>query len=272
VELAELAREVQAVERAGGLTVELSDGSVGYLVRAPRRDDCFAAALATVLQVPIDEVPDSRLHERARAGEDREEIRRSAARALADWLSGRGLRAIIHRRVPAARARWIGVGTHARLGVPLHGDEPGPRSPRPDQGSAVCRAGQDPARVAAGGAWSDSSPHVGPGGRRVRPQLSEPDETPREGSDEMAFAIGAGSVGVAAVTGKLGHTEFVIDAADLARLREVRAAAAVRIAEMRHELEDAEAELAVLDEALAEVAPDPPVLDEGLEDNARADQ
>jgi len=79
---------------------------------------------------------------------------------------------------------------------------------------------------------------------------------------KMALGIMAGSVGVAAVTGKLGHTQFVVDPADLARLREVRVVAATAIAEMRGEpvdaelrqqIADADAELAVLDEALEEL-------------------
>jgi hypothetical protein len=109
MELAELAGQVHDVERAGGLTLDLPDGTVGYLVRAPRRDDCFAAALATALQVPIDEVPDSRLTERCRAGEDLAEISRSAWQELQRWLAGRGLRVVIHRKVPVRKPRWIGV-------------------------------------------------------------------------------------------------------------------------------------------------------------------
>jgi hypothetical protein len=53
-----------------------------------------------------------------------------------------------------------------------------------------------------------------------------------------------------------GRTHFVVDPAGLAALRELRAATAQRIVEMRQELEDAEAGLAVLDQALAESAGD----------------
>jgi hypothetical protein len=53
-----------------------------------------------------------------------------------------------------------------------------------------------------------------------------------------------------------GHTHFAIDAAELAALRELRELAGARLAEMRRELEAAEAELAILDEALAEAAAD----------------
>jgi hypothetical protein len=54
--------------------------------------------------------------------------------------------------------------------------------------------------------------------------------------------------------GGAGRTEFVLDDVDLEALREVRGAAAGRIAEMRVELEAAEAELAVVDDALAQAA------------------
>lgn len=89
-------------------TVDLPDGTVGYFVRAPRTDDCWAAAVATCLQVPIDEVPDSRIDERLRAGEDSDEISRSAWEEFGHWLRSRSLRMLIHRKVPARSARWIG--------------------------------------------------------------------------------------------------------------------------------------------------------------------
>jgi hypothetical protein len=94
--------------------VLLRDGTVSYRVRAPRRDECWRSAVATVLQVPIDDVPDWRLDERHRGGEDTGEIRRSAWQEMARWLAGRGQRMVTHRTVPAARARWIGV-------VPMRG-------------------------------------------------------------------------------------------------------------------------------------------------------
>jgi len=75
----------------------------------------------------------------------------------------------------------------------------------------------------------------------------------------MALGISA-VVGAAQGIGGLskggGHTHFVIDEADVDAIREIRAVAAARIAEKRAELEQLEAELAVLDEALAEGAGD----------------
>jgi hypothetical protein len=90
-------------------TVDLSDGTVGYFVRAPRVDDCWAAAVATCVQVPIDEVPDSRIDERLRAGEHPDEISRSAWEEFGPWLAERGLRMLVHRKVPARSKRWIGI-------------------------------------------------------------------------------------------------------------------------------------------------------------------
>jgi hypothetical protein len=62
------------------------------------------------------------------------------------------------------------------------------------------------------------------------------------------------SAGAGSGTPMPGHTHFVIDAADIDAIREIRAAAAARVAEMRDELAVLEAELAVLDEALEENA------------------
>jgi hypothetical protein len=87
----------------------LADGSVGYYVRAPRTDDCFAAALATALQVPIAEVPDPRIDERTAAGETPDELDRSAHAEITGWLTGRGLRMVVHRKLPTDRSRWIGI-------------------------------------------------------------------------------------------------------------------------------------------------------------------
>jgi hypothetical protein len=89
--------------------VRLRDGSLGYPVRAPRSDDCFAAAIATCLQVPIEQVPDPRLDERLTAGDAVDEINRAAEQELMTWLANRGVRRLLHRTVPVARKRWIGV-------------------------------------------------------------------------------------------------------------------------------------------------------------------
>jgi hypothetical protein len=89
--------------------VRLPDGTLGYPVRAPRSDDCMAAALATCLQVPIDEVPDPRLDERLEAGEPVDEINESASQELLNWLADRGLERVLHSTMPVAQKRWIGI-------------------------------------------------------------------------------------------------------------------------------------------------------------------
>lgn len=96
-----------ALEHAGPPT--LADGTVGYFVRYPREDDCFAAALATTLQVPIGDVPDPRIDERLNGGWTPERVRRTMMSELDRWLRRRCLRIILHRNVPARRRRWIGV-------------------------------------------------------------------------------------------------------------------------------------------------------------------
>jgi hypothetical protein len=87
----------------------LSDGTLGYFVRPPRTDDCLAAAIATVLQVPISEVPDPRLDERLASGESADDINRSAWQQLQRWLTARGLRVTVLHKAPTTKRRWIGV-------------------------------------------------------------------------------------------------------------------------------------------------------------------
>jgi hypothetical protein len=94
--------------------VHSSDGAVSCRVRSTRRDECWQIAVATVLEVPVDDVPDWRLDERRRAGEDPKEISRLAWEEMRTWLAARGLRVVTHRKVPVARERWIGV-------VPMRG-------------------------------------------------------------------------------------------------------------------------------------------------------
>ena len=95
----------QTLERT---TVTLPDGTIGYYERGMRSDDCFAACLATCLQVPIEDVPDPRIDERLQAGESPEDVDRSACEELGRWLTARGLCMVTHRP-PVASPRWIGV-------------------------------------------------------------------------------------------------------------------------------------------------------------------
>lgn len=106
---AQLAFRAHLGQRSARRTVTLGDGTIGYFERPGRTDDCFAACLATCLQVPLDEVPDPRLDERLRAGEDPAEINRSAWQTLAAWLTGRGLQVVVHDEPPFEAPRWIGV-------------------------------------------------------------------------------------------------------------------------------------------------------------------
>jgi hypothetical protein len=111
--LARLDAARRAADADGQATTRLRDGTTGYYMR--QGDDCWPAAIATVLQVPLEQVPDLRLDERVRSGEDPEEVSLSSWDTIEDWLRGRGLRMVVHRIVPAPRRRWIGV-------VPVQGD------------------------------------------------------------------------------------------------------------------------------------------------------
>jgi hypothetical protein len=84
---------------------------VGYgMEPTPKRgDDCLAAAIATALQHPIEQVPDLRLDKRIEAGEDPREVSRSSWERIARWAEGLGLELTFHEQVPADRRRWIGV-------------------------------------------------------------------------------------------------------------------------------------------------------------------
>jgi hypothetical protein len=88
------------------LVVRLDDGRTGFYQR--RADDCMRAALATLMQVPIWEIPDPRLDERLAAGEDPDDIDRNAGAELEHFLAGYGLKLVKHSHVPL-EGDWIGV-------------------------------------------------------------------------------------------------------------------------------------------------------------------
>jgi hypothetical protein len=102
---------VATTNASAGTCVPLADGTIAYYGRIVegRADECFAAALATSLQVPIDDVPDSHLDERLAAGEDPDEITRPVWADIGEWLRGRRLRMLEHQRLPIHRRRWIGA-------------------------------------------------------------------------------------------------------------------------------------------------------------------
>ncbi|MEX2196828.1 MAG: hypothetical protein WD844_16255 [Thermoleophilaceae bacterium] len=103
------------VARASG------DSELLYCMHPDRRDDCFRVALATVLQVPLEQLPDVRLDARLTAGDDPEAINDESWARLELFLRKRGLRFGVHRDLPepggwgpTAHAvfdcqRWIGV-------------------------------------------------------------------------------------------------------------------------------------------------------------------
>ena len=104
-----LVAEALGVKFERPATVKLRDGTVGWCVRPGRRDDCFASALATCLQVPIDQCPDPEIDRRLTAGETIEAIDASAWQQLNDWLYRRGILMTYHTTPPAHRRRYVGV-------------------------------------------------------------------------------------------------------------------------------------------------------------------
>ena len=91
----------------GATPVRLSDGTTGW--RMQRFDDCLRAAIATVLQVAIDEVPDPHLNAKLRAGWQPSSVTQVTEITLTRWCEQRGLRMTRHDAPPWNRKRWIGV-------------------------------------------------------------------------------------------------------------------------------------------------------------------
>ena len=102
-------RLVMDVLRAGAAsgTSPLGDGTTGWHMR--RTDDCQSAALATLLQVPLSEVPDAHIDERLARGETVEHVDRTSWDQMLRWLEGRGLKLIRHGRPPTHLPRWLGI-------------------------------------------------------------------------------------------------------------------------------------------------------------------
>ncbi len=75
----------------------------------PTHDDCWQAAVATVLQCDIADVPDSSIDERLRDGVSPEEVNRSTWAELDEWLAERGIEMVTHRKPPVSIRRWIGI-------------------------------------------------------------------------------------------------------------------------------------------------------------------
>jgi hypothetical protein len=92
--------------------VSLGSGEVGYCMDPYRTDDCFRPCLATLAQIPPGQVPDPRIDDRLKAGEDPEEINRSAWDKIGRWTDAHGLDLVLHEPAPVERERWIGVIPH----------------------------------------------------------------------------------------------------------------------------------------------------------------
>jgi hypothetical protein len=82
---------------------------IGYAMAPHRHDDCFQAAVATVTQVPIEQVPDLALDRRLSEGADAEEISRTAWERFDAWATRRAFALRFWPEVPVDRPRWIGV-------------------------------------------------------------------------------------------------------------------------------------------------------------------
>lgn len=107
---------------------------IGYCMDPWRTDDCLQAAIATVLQVPIQQVPCLELEEKSREpGADLDAISQEAWARITTWATKRLLRLTFHDRVPVARERWIGVcGAPSRQTYHLEPDRLGRPVPVPD--------------------------------------------------------------------------------------------------------------------------------------------
>lgn len=96
-------------------TVTLTEpGEVGYCME--RTDQCLQAAIATAIQVPIEQLPDLRLDQRVVRGEPTDEVNRTSWARMGAWLAKRGLALQFHEQVPVHRHRWVGVITAGPLG------------------------------------------------------------------------------------------------------------------------------------------------------------
>jgi hypothetical protein len=93
--------------------VPLPDGGVGYCMTPGRMDGCFPPAIATCLQVPVEEVPDAHADERRVRGDTPDNvIVEDGWAAWYAWAYEHGWEIAIHDDAfPVDRERWIGVVT-----------------------------------------------------------------------------------------------------------------------------------------------------------------
>lgn len=83
-------------------TTVLEDGAVGYYQR--NMNDCLRAAIATAVQIPYEDVPDT---EPTGAGGQGEWLQ--VYSRLWEWAAGQGIRLEFHTFPPICEAPWVGV-------------------------------------------------------------------------------------------------------------------------------------------------------------------
>jgi hypothetical protein len=89
--------------------IELDDGTTGFGSDPARTDDCLRPAIATLTQIPIEDVPDPRLDQRLIVGEDPDVVNHEACMEVFVWAASRGLQLNVHETPPVWRDRWIGL-------------------------------------------------------------------------------------------------------------------------------------------------------------------
>lgn len=89
--------------------VPLGNGEIGYCMTPNQTFDCLRPAIATVLQIPLEQLPDARIDKRLDTGDPPEVIVRESWARLVRWLHGRGVQLVVHETVPVRKHRWIGV-------------------------------------------------------------------------------------------------------------------------------------------------------------------
>lgn len=82
---------------------------IGYGMHPYRLDDCLQAAIATVTQVPIEQVPDLQLDKRSDQGDSRDEVSRTSWKRIEAWAASSHLKLVFWEGKVVPRDRWIGV-------------------------------------------------------------------------------------------------------------------------------------------------------------------
>jgi hypothetical protein len=87
-----------------GAPKRLADGTTGYTMRS--FDDCFPACVATVLGIPLRQLPQLGIDRRLRSGIDPQLVERDADKTMGHW------RMVEHNPPPWDVDRWVGVCEH----------------------------------------------------------------------------------------------------------------------------------------------------------------